>query len=79
MDFDPRDYCDERDPRDRDRDERDRDRDDARWPDRDRDPRDRATDPRDVFTRGLRLPRGVAHELAALAGVAVGGRPRRLG
>ena len=28
MDFDPRDYCDERDPRDRDRDERDRDEDD---------------------------------------------------
>lgn len=28
MDFDPRDYCDERDPRDRDRDERDRDHDD---------------------------------------------------
>jgi hypothetical protein len=28
MDFDPRDYFDERDPRDQDRDERDRDRDD---------------------------------------------------
>ena len=97
MDFDPRDYCDARDPRDsRDRDERDRDiddalspgrgssapsveehhdrdrdderrdtrepsdhrdRDDDRWPDRDRDPREREYDPRDVFTRGLDLPR----------------------
>ena len=97
MDFDPRDYCDERDPRARDRDERDRDFDDAlhspsrgstapsvekhhdrdrdderrgarepsdprdrnddRWPDRDRDPRERDGDQRDVFTRGLDLPR----------------------
>jgi hypothetical protein len=29
MDFDPRDYCDERDPRERDRDERDRDDEDV--------------------------------------------------
>jgi hypothetical protein len=107
MDFDPRDYSDERDPRDsRDRDDRDRDRDheedalslergpsssrieehhdqrgrnddrheareradhrdrdDARWPDRDRDPRDRDADPRDVFTRGLNLPRGRDREI----------------
>jgi hypothetical protein len=40
-----------------------RDRDDARWPERDRDPRDRATDPRDVFTRGLNLPRGRDREI----------------
>ena len=98
MDFDPRDYTDERDPRDRDDRERDdddalaggrrsnshrveqhhderngrgdernradhRDRDDARWPDRDRDPRDRDSDPRDVFTRGLNLPRGREREI----------------
>ena len=102
MDFDPRDYCEERDPRDRDRDERDRDhdddglslgrgpssapeshhererdddrhdardradhrdREDARWSERDREPRDRATDPREVFTRGLNLPRGRDREV----------------
>jgi hypothetical protein len=40
-----------------------RDRDDARWPDRDFDPRDRGTDPRDVFTRGLDLPRGRDREI----------------
>src|SRR5688572_23625199 len=98
MDFDPRDYTDERDPRDsRDRDDRDRDldhdalspgrgpssspiephdhrdrdddrheardradhrdREDARWPERDREPRDRGSHSRDVFTRGLDLPR----------------------
>jgi len=33
-----------------------RDRDDERWPERDRD--SRARDPRDVFMRGLNLPRG---------------------
>src|SRR5688572_3266613 len=50
--------------RDRDDERRDaressdpRDRDDDRWPDRDRDPRERDSDPRDVFTRGLDLPR----------------------
>ena len=103
MDFDPRDYCDERDSRDsRDRDDRDndndalspgrgpsssrveehhdqrdrgddraeareradhRDRDDARWPDRERDPRDRDRDPREVFARGLNLPRGHDREI----------------
>jgi hypothetical protein len=102
MDFDPRDFGEERDPRDRDWDERDRDhdddelslgrgpssapeshhererdddrhdardradhrdRDDARCPERDRDPRDRGTDPREVFTRGLRLPRGRDREV----------------
>jgi hypothetical protein len=41
-------------------DHRDRD---ARWPERDRDPRDRGTDPRDVFTRGLNLPRGRDREI----------------
>jgi len=40
-----------------------RDREDARWPERDRDPRDRGTDPRDVFTRGLNLPRGRDREI----------------
>jgi uncharacterized membrane protein YgcG len=40
-----------------------RDRDDARWPDRNRDPRDRGADPRDVFTRGLNLPRGRDREI----------------
>lgn len=40
-----------------------RDRDDARWPDRDRDPRERGCDPRDVFTRGLNLPRGRDREI----------------
>ena len=106
MDFDPRDYSDERDPRDsRDRDDRDRDHDDdalslgrgpsssrieehhnqrdrddgrqdsreradhrdrgedGRWPDRDRDTRERHTDPREVFTRGLDLPRGRDREI----------------
>lgn len=38
-----------------------RDRDDARWPERD--PRDRDSDPRDVFTRGLNLPRGRDREI----------------
>ncbi|MGH9237409.1 MAG: hypothetical protein ACRD3G_05160 [Vicinamibacterales bacterium] len=93
MDCDPRDYCDPRDPRDRDNRDRDfdddalspgrgssapsveehhdrdrdderarepsdaRDRDDDRWLDRDREPRERDSDPRDVFTRGLDLPR----------------------
>lgn len=103
MDFDPRDYSDERDPRERDRDERDRDfdddlhspgrgtapsveehhdrdrdderrdardgsdpraREDDRWPDRERDPRARDADPRDVFTRGLDLPRERDREIA---------------
>jgi hypothetical protein len=101
MDFDPRDYSDERDPRGRDRDDRDRndddalnidrgssshsvdehhphdlrardddrdradhrDREDDRWPDRDRDPRERDQDPRDVFTRGLHLPRDREREI----------------
>jgi hypothetical protein len=94
MDFDPRDYSDERDPRGRDGDDRDRDENDAltigrgssshpgdehrhegrerdddrhnadhrnreddRRPDRDLDPRERDQDPREVFTRGLDLPR----------------------
>lgn len=62
------DHHDER--RDRDDDRRDtrdhadhRDRDDARWRDRDLDPRDCGTDPRDVFTRGLDLPRGRDREV----------------
>jgi hypothetical protein len=101
MDFDPRDYTDDRDPRGRDRDGRERhegdtltigrgssshsaaephhderrdreddrghadhrDREDARWPDRERDRRDRDGDPRDVFTRGLNLPRGHDREI----------------
>jgi len=105
MDFDPRDYSDERDPRNsRDRDDRDRDhdddalslgrgpsssrveehyddryrhddrhekreradhrdREDPRWPDRACDPRDRDADLRDVFTRGLNLPRGRDREI----------------
>jgi hypothetical protein len=95
MDFDPRDYGDPRDSRDRDDRDRDfdddalspgrgsnapsveehhdrdrdderrdarepsdpRDRDDDRWPERERDPRERDSDPREVFTRGLDLPR----------------------
>jgi hypothetical protein len=36
---------------------------DARWPERDRDHRYREVDPRDVFTRHLRLPRGLDREL----------------
>lgn len=40
-----------------------RDRDDVRWADRDRDPRERDIDPRDVFTRGLDLPRGRDREI----------------
>ena len=36
---------------------------DARWPDRDRDARERDVDPRDVFTRALHLPRGLAREI----------------
>jgi hypothetical protein len=100
MDFDPRDYCDTRDPRDRDGRDRDfdddalspgrgssapsveerhdrdrddqrdarersdhRDRDDDRWPDRDRDPRERDGAQRDVFTRGLDLPRDRDREI----------------
>jgi hypothetical protein len=35
---------------------------DARWPERDRDHRDRDVDARDVFTRHLRLPRGLDRE-----------------
>lgn len=57
------DHHDER--RDRDDDRREtrerhdhRDRDDVRWPDRDRDARERDIEARDVFTRGLDLPRG---------------------
>lgn len=102
MDFDPRDFSDERDPGDsRDRDDRDRDEDDAltigrsssshpvdehhrddlrgrdddrdraehrdreddRWSDRDRDPHERDHDARDVFTRGLHLPRDREREI----------------
>jgi hypothetical protein len=55
------------DHRDRDDDRGDtrdhRDRDDARWPERDRDPRDRGMVPRDVFTRGLDLPRDRDREI----------------
>src|SRR2546426_5322738 len=40
-----------------------RDHDDARWPERERDPRDRGDDPRDVFTRGVNLPRGRDREI----------------
>lgn len=57
-----------RDPRDRDDDRHDvrdradhRDRDDARWPEQERGPRDRGG--RDVFTRGLNLPRGREREI----------------
>lgn len=62
------DYHDERRDRDDDRrDTRDRDdhreRDDVRWADRDREPRERGTDPRDVFTRGVDLPRGRDREI----------------
>lgn len=39
------------------------DRDDARWPERDRDSRDRGTNHRDVFARGLNLPRGRHREV----------------
>jgi hypothetical protein len=46
----------------RDRDDP-RDRDDVRWPERDRDPRERDSDARDVFTRGLDLPRGRDREI----------------
>jgi len=45
---------DRHDPRDR---ADHRDRDDARWPEHDRNPRDCAADPREVFTRGINLPR----------------------
>src|SRR5882762_5111226 len=38
-------------------------RDDARWPERDRDPRERTSDPRELFTRDLKLPRGLEREL----------------
>jgi uncharacterized protein YecT (DUF1311 family) len=48
----------------RDRDDH-RDRDDVRWADRDRDPRERDSDPRDVFTRGLDLPRGRDREIVS--------------
>ena len=40
-----------------------RDRDDSRWPERDREQRDRGTAPRDVFRRGLNLPRGRDREV----------------
>jgi hypothetical protein len=62
------DHHDERRDRDddrretRDRDDH-RDRDDVRWADRDRDPRERDINPRDVFTRGLDLPRGRKREI----------------
>lgn len=60
-------YDERRDRNDDRRDTRDRadhrDRDDARWADRDRDPRERDIDPRDVFTRGLDLPRGRDREI----------------
>jgi hypothetical protein len=36
---------------------------DARWPERDRDHREREVDARNVFTRDLRLPRGLDREL----------------
>jgi hypothetical protein len=56
--------------RDRDNDRHDardgadhRDRDDARRPERDCEPRNRGTDPRDVFRRGLNLPRGRDREI----------------
>ena len=53
--------------RDDDRHERERadyrDRHDACWPDRDRDPRDGGTGSRNVFTRGLNLPRGCEREM----------------
>jgi hypothetical protein len=38
-------------------------RNDARWHERDRDSRERGVDPRDVFTRGLDLPRGLEREI----------------
>lgn len=37
-------------------------RDETRWPERERDQRSRDTDPREVFTRHLNLPRGLARQ-----------------